>query len=648
MRWEYARPRHLHLSSTFKYMSPCLRHLALQTSMAVFIPSCSWTMCSPIVMACHLLVWEAFARDLKPRRLTLLQGSYTPPPCTFNRVTMNFTVVSKGRQFDRLGIMYLGDIEVFRTSTAEPTKDGIVWTYVREMDQYDVLWKSPQKIIFDLGNLINNIYTGSFNATLTATFFTVPGSRAVADTILPISARQSASNQPSAFDVPGQNASVAYQLPQNIEKAVVSLSACGQSTEEFWYTNAFSSQVDTFDSTAGTLYGYSPFREVQLLIDGQLAGVSWPFPIIFTGGIVPGLWRPIVGIDAFDLREHEIDITPWLPLLCDGGSHTFEIRVAGLNDDGAGHAILVESVGSFWIVTGKIFLFLDKNGSVTTGSAPKINAPAPQIQISSTITKNATGANETLAYNTAVKRTLAISSTAKTSSGSHPVSWTQDLTYSNYNDLTAQGFVQLTTQFTTGTDNSASGYANTYSYPLNVTSSFSIDAAGDLGLTATLTRGLDFNVFGPSVFPSGIQNFNISSPSTFSVQAHAPQRSIHLPKDSLPFFSGSLLSTTQTASAEYFSAGNRSYSFGTTEQDFSFKGAEVDGAATYELYRRHVKAVNSTVTEDSQTLAGQTFEVPTAVGGESPVLLALEGFSVRALLGRGPGATKAELGGGGK
>ena len=140
--------------------------------------------------------------------------------------------------------------------------------------------------------------------------------------------------------------------------------------------------------------------EVQLLIDGQLAGVSWPFPIIFTGGIVPGFWRPIVGIDAFDLRQHEIDVTPWLPLLCDGASHTFEIRVAGLNDDGAGHATLSEIVGTYWVVTGTIFLFLGQDGSVTTGTSPSIDTPLPEIQISSSVTTNSTGANETLTYST--------------------------------------------------------------------------------------------------------------------------------------------------------------------------------------------------------------------------------------------------------
>ena len=180
--------------------------------------------------------------------------------------------------------MYLGDNEVFRTSTAEPTANGIIWTYTKEMQQFNALWKTDQKIIFDLGNLIDNTYTGIYNTTLTATFFTVPDSPPTADTILPISSRNSANNMGSVFQIPGDDASVAYTLPNNVERAVVSLEACGQSNEEFWYTNVFNSETQTFAPTAGSYLGFGPFREVQLLIDGQLAGVSWPFPIIFTGG----------------------------------------------------------------------------------------------------------------------------------------------------------------------------------------------------------------------------------------------------------------------------------------------------------------------------------------------------------------------------
>ena len=552
---------------------------------------------------------------------------------------MNFTVTSQGRQFDRLGLMYLGDVEVFRTSTAEPTANGIVWTYIKEMEQYNALWGTDQKIIFDLGNLVDSTYTGPYFTTLTATFFTVPGSQPTADTILPISADQSAVNMGSAFTVPSQNASVCYEFPQNVERAVISLSACGQIDEEFWYTNAFSSEVNTFESTAGTLYGYGPFREVQLLIDGQLAGVSWPFPIIFTGGIVPGFWRPIVGIDAFDLRQHEIDVTPWLPLLCDGGSHTFEIRVAGLNDDGAGHASLSETVGSYWVVTGTIFLFLGADGSITTGSEPSIYAPPPEIQISSSLTTNATGANETLDYMTTITRSLSISSTIKTSSGSTPAKWTQSLSYSNFNALIAQGSIQYTSQNTSGTDTSSSTYTNTYAYPITVNSSFSVSPAGNIGINATISHGLIFNVFGPSVFPSGIQSFNVTTPSTINLTGPQPQ-TLQLP-ESLPSFSGALLSTTQTGSASYLSAGNASYSFGTTTQDFDFKGAELkDPAATYELYHRHVVAVNSTITTDEQTIAGHTIAVPVALVESITLQPDFGGFSIRSLLGRGPAETK--------
>ena len=544
--------------------------------------------------------------------------------------------------------MYLGDIEVFRTSTAEPTANGIVWTYVKEMEQYNALWKSEQKIIFDLGNLIDSTYTGTFNTTLTATFFTVPEPvpKPIADAILPISSRQSAQNKGSAFTVPGDNASIAYTLPRNIERAVVSLSACGQATEEFWYTNTFSSQVNTFESTAGTLYGYSPFREVQLLIDGQLAGVSWPFPIIFTGGIAPGFWRPIVGIDAFDLREHEIDVTPWLPLLCDGKAHTFEIRVAGLDDDGKDDATITETVGSNWVVTGKIFIFSGSKGSITRGSPPQIEAASPEITITSSLTTNSTGGNQSLTYTTRVFREISITSTIIASGGAQKASWYQRLVYNNVNVLSSQGFDQTTNQTTVGSDKASAGYSNEYMYPLNVESSFSINAAGNVGINASLSRGLTFNPLGPSVFPNGVQNFNDLNPSLVSLPGQTSPENIQLASN-IPRLSGSQLSTTQAGTAKYLSAGNASYSFGTTSQDFKFEGVEAQAPQTsYELYRQTAKAVNSTVTQNDieviWKLLGAPPPLPNAVPG-NVVPVAGSRRSVRSLLGRGPGTMDVPL-----
>ena len=555
--------------------------------------------------------------------------------------------------------MYLGDIEVFRTSTAEPTTNGIVWTYIKEMEQYNALWKTNQKIIFDLGNLIDSTYTAPFNATLTATFSTRPNLQATADQILPISARRSGQNGPSAFSLPSDNASVAFEIPANTERAVVSLSACGQATEEFWYTNVFNTEVDTFVDEIGSLSGFSPFREVQLLIDGQLAGVSWPFPIIFTGGIVPGLWRPIVGIDAFDLRENEIDVTPWLPILCDGGSHTFEIRVVGINDglrsgdSSSDSATLSDTVGNSWIVTGKIFLFLGPEASTTSGNGPRIDTPPPKIQIHSQFTTNTTGANETLEYNTTVSRSISITSDIKTSNGTtFRASWTQDLSYTNINKLFAQGFDQLTSQSTTGTDRSSSGYERQYWYPLYINSTFSINpTTNDVGITATLSRGLFLLVSGPSVFPSGTQSFNrVSSPAFFALAGHQQQLTPYT-SSPLPYFSAASTRTTQSGSAAYRSAKSGSYSFGTTDQQFVFEGMANDGQGTnVEFYRRDVRAVNASVVSDEETLVGRRVGSPLMgqVGGPEAVEVQEVGArSVKSLLGRGPGGASQVLVGGG-
>jgi len=364
----------------------------------------------------HSYNWTALTRP----------GTYTPPNCKFNRVVMNFTVKSKGRQFDRLALMYFGDTEVWRTSTAEPTSNGIIFSYVKDMSEYIYFWNSPQKIIFDLGNLVDDTYTGIWNTTLTATFFTAQSILTPATQIIPVSARKGSTSEASVFMIPSQNATNSIILPQNVNRAVFSISACGQASEEFWWANVLQSDINSFVPVAGTLYGYSPFREVQVYIDGQLAGVQWPFPVIFTGGITPGLWRPIVGIDAFDLQEHEIDITPWLPVLCDSKEHTFEIKVAGILEDGKGSGTLTKSVGDSWYVTGKIFIWLDEDSkSITTGRKPTLLLPAPVITTSHKLTQNSTGANETLEYTTNVKRQISISSLVTSQAGTQLATWTQ-------------------------------------------------------------------------------------------------------------------------------------------------------------------------------------------------------------------------------
>lgn len=545
---------------------------------------------------------------------------------------MNFTVTSSGRQFDRLALMYFNDTEVWRTSTAEPTANGIRWEYIKDMTEYMYFWNSPQKIIFDLGNLIDNTYTGPLNTTLTATFFNSQATIKPAAQIIPISARKGSVSGASVFMVPGDNAKNTVSLPLNANRAVFAVSACGQATEEFWWSNVLQSDINTFFDVDGTLYGYSPFREVQILIDGQLAGVHWPFPVIFTGGVVPGLWRPIVGIDAYDLREHEIDITPWLGVLSDGKSHTFEMRVIGIDDDGKRKGALTKTVGDSWYVTGKIFLWLDENSkSVTTGSRPTLLLPDPVINLSQILTKNTTGSNETLTYTTDVKRTISVSSTITTANGSRPVSWTQNLSVTNYGKYIAFGQVQINNQTTTGVDESNGGvyYKSTYYYPLWANSSYIVQPSGNFTIEAVLTRGLNVKYQGTPVFPTGLQPFAVLAASAPLVGA----------------LSGSELSTTQNGTANYFASPSAgvSTSFGTTSQEFTFSGSSTRGEFTdIELYYRSVAATNGTVTRDKESLIGTEIGdyVGTAAGGKSYIVGVK---SPKEILGRGPGRTKSRL-----
>ncbi|KAL1867730.1 hypothetical protein Daus18300_006286 [Diaporthe australafricana] len=547
-------------------------------------------------------------------------GAYTPPDCDFNRVVINFTVVSEGRQYDRLALMYFNDTEVWRTSTAEPTPHpGIRWTYLKDMTEYLSLWKSPEKIIFDLGNLITDVYTGSFNTTLTATFFNdeVDVATSVpADLIIPISARKSSSDGVSQFTLPADNATNTVSFPQNANRAVFSVSANGQSSEEFWWSNVLQSDTSAFSDTAGDFTGYSPWREVQVLIDGNLVGVQWPFPVIFTGGVVPSLHRPVVSPDAFDLKEHEIDITPWLPALCDGNSHTFTIYVAGLVDDGS-EASITQTVAASWYVTGKVFVWLDDDeSSVTTGSAPIVEASLPSISVSSVLTQNATGSNETLTYETKVSRALKVTSTVVSRNNSGTVSWTQDLSYSNKGSVSAYGFAQINDFLISGTDQTISSvaavgadYKTEYKYPLWCNSTYGYSPEGNLTLYGRVIQGVQVYVEGAAVYPDGLEAFSEGESGYTN-----------------PKYTGSLVDTTKDSTAYFFQYADRTNSsgYGSTDQVFNFggfttPGGSVDASPDQVLYHRHVTATNSTITLDDEVVAdgsdGSTAGTPTEDGG---------------------------------
>ncbi|KAK3986329.1 peptide N-acetyl-beta-D-glucosaminyl asparaginase amidase A-domain-containing protein [Cladorrhinum sp. PSN332] len=515
-------------------------------------------------------------------------GQYTPPPCAFNRILLNFTVVSHGRQYDRLAFMFLGDTEIWRTSTAEPVAPpGISWTYLKDVTHYLSLFQQPQKIIFDLGNLINEKYTGIFNTTLTATFYTDPSSTESqskpANSIIPISPPLSELNKPSYFSLPAQPALLTLpQLPPHTTRAVITVSANGQSTEEFWWSNVLEEDKSTFVSPqgAGELPGLSPFREIQVLIDDALVGVVWPFPVIFTGGVVPSLHRPIAGIEAFDLREGTVDVSPWLDELKTGESK-IEIRVAGLNAKGE----VTKLEGEYWVLSGKVFLWYGDDGNAQSGSVSgkvTVDAPEPKVKLWREVELNKNGtANETLKYTTEVRRSLLVKK--------GDVTWSQELKYSNEGYASAYGYDQINDMRIEGVDTSSSGYQAKYVYPLFANSSYTVSPLGNLSISAFLMQGKELTVRGEGVFPTGLEAFTGDG--------------------SGKKYEESRLGTRKAGTAEFRQTGDGmiSWGWGDSTQVFLFEG---DGE---ELYWRNASAVNGSLVYDWKRIGAK--EVP-GVGGD--------------------------------
>lgn len=100
------------------------------------------------------------------------------------------------------------------------------------MTNFLPLFKTDQTIIFDLNNVVNEIYTAPFNVTLSAAFFTADDSIVPADLIVPISKRQGDAGQPSYFSVPQETATNDLTIPRNVKRAVFTVAATGQAQEE--------------------------------------------------------------------------------------------------------------------------------------------------------------------------------------------------------------------------------------------------------------------------------------------------------------------------------------------------------------------------------------------------------------------------------
>lgn len=89
-------------------------------------------------------------------------------------------MTSNGTQYDRLGVftfhntesgyeylqssfaMSLNTDSVWRTSTPEPTRKGIIWTYTKDVTRYIPLFAEPGTFILELNNIVQTGLNGEY------------------------------------------------------------------------------------------------------------------------------------------------------------------------------------------------------------------------------------------------------------------------------------------------------------------------------------------------------------------------------------------------------------------------------------------------------------------------------------------------------
>ncbi|KAH8980166.1 peptide N-acetyl-beta-D-glucosaminyl asparaginase amidase A-domain-containing protein [Lactarius hatsudake] len=387
---------------------------------------------------------------------------YTPPtgcstPNVWSGVTLTLTVTSNGTQFSRLAFFTFHNVEIWRSSTFIPNNlgsDGIVWTYVKDVTRFIPLFSEPGTFILQLDNDIQVGIDGEYAVTLEATIFSgssrfPPAPRA--DLIVPLTTL--ANNTGDEASVPS-DFSIEVTLPRNAVAAFAELQASANNFDASWYNNVPNQFLNYFP---GGTRGEGPFREVRVLVDGQVAGVAFPYAFLSTGSPVPHAWRPIASYGALDMPTYHLDLTPFIPILTNGQPHKITLDVASAESD---HQINLN-----WFLSGLLQVNLDSSTLPTAGNITL-------YQASDYALSTASGSNDS-DINIIVNASRSIHIEAEIIAGSGEktkVVFTQNLEYGNVQTYPQKSLPQYVFQIASGetlsTHNDETALQDTFTYPL--------------------------------------------------------------------------------------------------------------------------------------------------------------------------------------
>lgn len=375
-------------------------------------------------------------------------GTLAPPAACagpWAKVVMDYTVSVSGRQFDRIGDLNIGGTEVYWGTTEEPSgPTPTTYTVSKDLTEYSALLRSPQPFHGGIGNYTSDVYTGVYDQTVTLTYY--PG-------------RPPAGLPDAVVGFPSQDAPAHFSLadlPRNIVRADLEVTLEGHGCDEQWFSD-MPADVSAKYPSAG-LCTHGPYREADFSLDGHAVAAVHTFPHIYTGGIVPTLWRPIPAIHTFSLYAEHVDITPFAGLLVDGGTHELDATVQNAGDE--------------WTVVATLLLYTDHHAAQTHGALTTDDVAPTAIEHT---TETPVGSADTRVVDS-TSRTDVTAGWLDTSAGRVYTRVVRTMAYRNDDTVTDNGFAQDLVQRDSGGQTSTSmregqvvsGSRHTYDYPITV------------------------------------------------------------------------------------------------------------------------------------------------------------------------------------
>lgn len=457
---------------------------------------------------------------------------FTPPagcPGPWQKVvfTADFNVTA-GRQFDRTAIVDMAFVNLYFGTTAEPRHNlSPSWHVERDVTDYSALFTTVQTGDVILGNIVNSTFTGVISGSAALEFYPKNSntegngdSSRPADMVLPLRQPNGTGgfNEPAFLFTSADQLATTFTLPQNIERAYLDVMTQSQIGDEFWYSCVPNDVAVELQSCGGTA-----FREGEISIDGQAAGVAPVYPWIYTGGVDPLFWEPIPGVQTLNFVPYRVDLTPFASVLSNGQPHTVALTV--FNADG------------YFSATANLLLYQDHHSQQVTGAVTANTIGVPNPSITENLQTDSFG-DVSGSVTTTSTRQFTVAGFVNSSHGRVDTEVHQTVSFNNLQNFTINitTYIQDITQTTDveSTTLTRNGFATfqtveTFHYPLTLNLDLTFLSDGTITQLGTVSQEFKHDVLTP-FFASSVRN-KVNSTDTldlspsFSITGNSGQQS---------------------------------------------------------------------------------------------------------------------------